>query len=102
MLFFAKLRARPYLHHQIHHWYNDIYSYGQSKLANILHANQLSSILKEQEANVSTNSLHPGAIVTNILRHHSIVNGVVTTLGKYVMKNVQHLELQRSRQEGTS
>ncbi|KAJ0967150.1 hypothetical protein J5N97_024067 [Dioscorea zingiberensis] len=69
--------------------YNDFYSYGQSKLANILHANQLSSILKEQEANVTINSLHPGAIVTNILRNRSIMNGVVTTLGKYVLKNVQ-------------
>ncbi|KAH7690762.1 Short-chain dehydrogenase/reductase SDR protein [Dioscorea alata] len=69
--------------------YNSFFSYGQSKLANILHANQLSSILKEQGANVTVNSLHPGPIVTNIHRHSPILNGIVTTLGKYVLKNVQ-------------
>ncbi|KAM0949503.1 putative very-long-chain 3-oxoacyl-CoA reductase [Dioscorea sansibarensis] len=69
--------------------YSAFFSYGQSKLANILHANQLSGILKEQGANVTINSLHPGPIVTNILRHSPILNGIVTTLGKYVLKNVQ-------------
>ncbi|XP_039132640.1 short-chain dehydrogenase TIC 32, chloroplastic-like [Dioscorea cayenensis subsp. rotundata] len=69
--------------------YNGFFSYGQSKLANILHANHLSSILKEQGTNVTINSVHPGAIVTNIFRHTPIIGGVVTALGKYVMKNVQ-------------
>uniref|UniRef100_A0A0E0GYP8 Uncharacterized protein n=1 Tax=Oryza nivara TaxID=4536 RepID=A0A0E0GYP8_ORYNI len=56
--------------------YNKIFAYGQSKLANILHSNLLSSNLKEQDAKVTVNSLHPGAVVTNIMRHWYFVNGM--------------------------
>ncbi|KAJ7513792.1 hypothetical protein O6H91_23G014500 [Diphasiastrum complanatum] len=47
-------------------------AYGKSKLANILHANELSRRLQFQEegANVTANSLHPGVINTNLLRHY--------------------------------
>ncbi|KAK1283747.1 hypothetical protein QJS10_CPB21g00418 [Acorus calamus] len=69
--------------------YNTIFAYGQSKLANILHANELSRRLREEEVSITANSLHPGAIVTNILRHHSFLNGIVTNLGKFILKNVQ-------------
>ncbi|KAJ8648126.1 hypothetical protein MRB53_001149 [Persea americana] len=68
--------------------YNSIYAYGQSKLANILHANELTRRLKEEGVKITANSLHPGAIVTNLLRHHSFLNGLATALGKYVLKNV--------------
>uniref|UniRef100_A0A1D1YA33 Short-chain dehydrogenase TIC 32, chloroplastic n=1 Tax=Anthurium amnicola TaxID=1678845 RepID=A0A1D1YA33_9ARAE len=44
-------------------------SYSRSKLANILHANELSRRLQEEGVNVTVNSLHPGAIMTNIGRH---------------------------------
>ncbi|KAM0949502.1 putative very-long-chain 3-oxoacyl-CoA reductase [Dioscorea sansibarensis] len=64
-------------------------SYGQSKLANILHANQLSSILKKQGANVTANSVHPGLIATKIFRHYPILHGIVTILSKCGIKNVQ-------------
>ncbi|XP_039145530.1 short-chain dehydrogenase TIC 32 A, chloroplastic-like [Dioscorea cayenensis subsp. rotundata] len=45
--------------------YNGYFSYDQLKLANILHANHLSSILKEQGANVTINSVHPGIIANH-------------------------------------
>ncbi|KAL6280408.1 hypothetical protein ACE6H2_017289 [Prunus campanulata] len=44
-------------------------AYAQSKLANILHANELTRRLKEEGAEVTANSLHPGTIVTNLLRY---------------------------------
>eukprot|EP00262_Sarcandra_glabra_P001596 TRINITY_DN11730_c0_g1_i1.p1 TRINITY_DN11730_c0_g1~~TRINITY_DN11730_c0_g1_i1.p1 ORF type:complete len:318 (+),score=50.67 TRINITY_DN11730_c0_g1_i1:188-1141(+) len=69
--------------------YNSIYAYSQSKISNILHANELNRRLKEEGVEITANSLHPGAIVTNLLRHHSIMNGIAGALGKYFVKNVQ-------------
>ncbi|XP_077241927.1 short-chain dehydrogenase TIC 32, chloroplastic-like [Tasmannia lanceolata] len=62
--------------------YNSLVGYGRSKLANILHANELARRLKEEEANITANSLHPGSINTNLLRHHSIVYGILNVFGK--------------------
>ncbi|KAJ0476049.1 putative very-long-chain 3-oxoacyl-CoA reductase [Helianthus annuus] len=53
--------------------YNHIYAYGLSKLANILHANELARHLKG--VNITANSLHPGFINTNIFRGHNIFMG---------------------------
>ncbi|KAK4431473.1 Short-chain dehydrogenase, chloroplastic [Sesamum alatum] len=69
--------------------YNSLSAYGQSKLANVLHANELARRLKEEKVEITANSLHPGAIATNLFRHHSFVNGLVAALGKHVMKNVE-------------
>ncbi|XP_029117282.2 short-chain dehydrogenase TIC 32, chloroplastic isoform X1 [Elaeis guineensis] len=72
--------------------YYSFLAYGQSKLANILHARELSNHLKEQGIEVTVNSLHPGVIATNILQHQRFWNGIVTAVSKYVlnvMKNVQ-------------
>ncbi|XP_038982729.1 short-chain dehydrogenase TIC 32, chloroplastic-like isoform X2 [Phoenix dactylifera] len=72
--------------------YYSFLAYGQSKLANILHARELSNHLKEQEIKVTVNSLHPGVITTNILRHRRFWNGIVIAVSKFVMnvmKNVQ-------------
>lgn len=69
--------------------YNRLQAYGQSKLANILHANELARKLKDDGFNITANSLHPGSITTNLLRHHSLVNGVIHSLGKLVLKNVE-------------
>ncbi|XP_050886207.1 short-chain dehydrogenase TIC 32, chloroplastic-like isoform X2 [Lathyrus oleraceus] len=55
--------------------YNSWRAYGQSKLANILHANELAKRLKDDGVNIIANSLHPGAIVTNLYRHTSAING---------------------------
>ncbi|KAJ8457852.1 hypothetical protein OPV22_030778 [Ensete ventricosum] len=49
--------------------YSDKKAYGQSKLANILHANELSRRLQEEGANITVNSIHPGLIMTNLMRH---------------------------------
>ncbi|XP_026409141.1 short-chain dehydrogenase TIC 32, chloroplastic-like [Papaver somniferum] len=69
--------------------YNQIWAYGQSKLANILHANELTRRLKEDGVQITANSLHPGSIMTNLLRHHSIIGGLSSTIGRLVLKNVQ-------------
>ncbi|XP_027358929.1 short-chain dehydrogenase TIC 32, chloroplastic-like isoform X4 [Abrus precatorius] len=69
-------------------------AYGQSKLAKILHANELARRLKEDGVDITVNSLHPGAIETNIHRH-LVFNGnyhiaiFVKMLARYVIKNVQ-------------
>lgn len=69
--------------------YSSFITYGQSKLANILHANELARQLKEEGVNITANSLHPGAIPTNLIRHHTFVEGVTNWIGKYFLKNVQ-------------
>ncbi|KAF5194244.1 Short-chain dehydrogenase tic 32 protein [Thalictrum thalictroides] len=68
--------------------YSTGYAYGQSKLANVLHANELARRLKEDGVQITANSLHPGSINTDLLRHHSIINGLVKAVGKYLLKNV--------------
>ncbi|XP_058181955.1 short-chain dehydrogenase TIC 32, chloroplastic-like [Rhododendron vialii] len=69
--------------------YSSLSAYGQSKLANVLHANQLARDLKDNGVEITANSLHPGAIATNLFRHYRLVSGLVDVLGKYVIKNVQ-------------
>ncbi|KAG4941691.1 hypothetical protein JHK87_045562 [Glycine soja] len=69
--------------------YHNWLAYGQSKLANILHANELARRLKQDGVDITANSLHPGAIVTNIFRHTSVLAGIINTLGRFVFKNVQ-------------
>ncbi|XP_008234205.1 PREDICTED: short-chain dehydrogenase TIC 32, chloroplastic-like [Prunus mume] len=62
--------------------YSSFAAYGQSKLANILHANELAKRLKEDGADITANSLHPGAVVTNLFRHNSTINGKPFTLAR--------------------
>ncbi|CAL5214843.1 unnamed protein product [Lathyrus oleraceus] len=69
--------------------YSSYFAYGQSKLANILHANELARRLKEERVQITVNSLHPGTIITNILRYHGYFNAVANMVGKYLLKNVQ-------------
>ncbi|KEH26388.1 NAD(P)-binding rossmann-fold protein [Medicago truncatula] len=67
-------------------------AYGQSKLANILHANELARYLKEDGVNITANSLHPGAIITNIVSPEvgqTIPKGLLNVLGEFVIKSVQ-------------
>ncbi|EOY24775.1 NAD(P)-binding Rossmann-fold superfamily protein isoform 3 [Theobroma cacao] len=49
-------------------------AYGQSKLSNILHAKELARRLKEEGVEITANSVHPGAIMTNLMRHHGFIN----------------------------
>ncbi|XP_065858308.1 short-chain dehydrogenase TIC 32, chloroplastic-like [Euphorbia lathyris] len=66
-----------------------VLGYARSKLANILHANELARRLKEDGVNLTANSVHPGAIATNLARHNSILDGTMSILGKLVLKNIQ-------------
>lgn len=71
--------------------YKPFNAYAQSKLANILHANELSRRLKEEGANVTANSLHPGVIATNIIRYinlNEIVATFLFTLAKPFTKTI--------------
>ncbi|XP_010529609.1 PREDICTED: short-chain dehydrogenase TIC 32, chloroplastic-like isoform X2 [Tarenaya hassleriana] len=68
--------------------YSRTTAYAESKLCNILHANELSEQLKEDEVNITANSLHPGGIMTNLFHHSGIINGIVQAVGKYVLKSV--------------
>ncbi|CAA3031509.1 Hypothetical predicted protein [Olea europaea subsp. europaea] len=68
--------------------YNSWAAYGQSKLANILHANELARRLKEDGAQITANSLHPGSITTNLFRHLGVFEGFLSTVGKFVFKNI--------------
>ncbi|CAH9114163.1 unnamed protein product [Cuscuta europaea] len=68
--------------------YSPWYAYGQSKLANVLHANELDRHLKEERVDITANSLHPGAITTNLFRHLSFIHGAVNSIGKYLLKNI--------------
>ncbi|PKU83880.1 short-chain dehydrogenase TIC 32, chloroplastic [Dendrobium catenatum] len=69
--------------------YNDRKAYGQSKLANILHALELSRRLKEEGANVTVNSVHPGVIMTNLMRHSFPMMKVIQVFTCLLWKNVQ-------------
>ncbi|KAH9672209.1 NAD(P)-binding Rossmann-fold superfamily protein [Citrus sinensis] len=53
--------------------YSDKKAYGQSKLANILHANELSRRFQEEGVNITANSVHPGLIMTNLFKHSAVV-----------------------------
>ncbi|KAE9452053.1 hypothetical protein C3L33_16045, partial [Rhododendron williamsianum] len=68
--------------------FRTMYVYGQSKLANILHANELAKHFKEEGVEITANSLHPGVIATKILRHRWFVNGVLNKLAKYFFKSI--------------
>lgn len=69
--------------------YSTLFAYGQSKLSNILHAKELARRLKEEGVEITANALHPGAIATNLLRFHGFINALATSVGKFVLKNVQ-------------
>ncbi|KAL9227468.1 hypothetical protein vseg_003152 [Gypsophila vaccaria] len=52
------------------HNYNGTRAYAQSKLANILHAKEIARQLKERNARVTINAVHPGIVKTGIIRAH--------------------------------
>ncbi|KAI4300134.1 hypothetical protein L6164_033545 [Bauhinia variegata] len=68
--------------------YSDKKAYGQSKLANILHANELSRRLKEEGVNITANSVHPGVIMTPLMRHSSFLMHLLKMFTFYIWKNV--------------
>jgi len=68
--------------------YNDKMAYGQSKLANLLHANELSRRLKEEGANITVNCVHPGLIMTNLMRHSFVLLKIIQVATFILWKNV--------------
>ncbi|KAJ4704710.1 short-chain dehydrogenase TIC 32, chloroplastic-like [Melia azedarach] len=68
--------------------YSDKKAYGQSKLANILHANELSRRLREEGVNITANSVHPGLIMTNLFKHSAIIMRVLKFFSFFLWKNV--------------
>ncbi|CAL4923676.1 unnamed protein product [Urochloa decumbens] len=68
---------------------NDFIAYGQSKLANILHCNELSRILKEEGLNISANAVDPGIIRTNLFRNRSIITVLLDTIGRIMCRSVE-------------
>ncbi|XP_071703409.1 short-chain dehydrogenase TIC 32, chloroplastic-like [Rutidosis leptorrhynchoides] len=68
--------------------YGPIRAYGVSKLANILHANELTRLFKEEKVDITANSLHPGAIATNLIRHHAFLQGLQNWVAKYFVKSI--------------
>ncbi|KAF3633230.1 Short-chain dehydrogenase TIC 32, chloroplastic [Capsicum chinense] len=68
--------------------YQDKVAYGQSKLANLLHANELSRRLQEEGANITVNSVHPGLIMTNLMRHSAFLMRIIRVFTCLLWKNV--------------
>ncbi|XWS67030.1 hypothetical protein CRYUN_Cryun05aG0251400 [Craigia yunnanensis] len=68
--------------------YNDKRAYGQSKLANILHANELSRRLQEEGVNITVNSVHPGLIMTPLFRHSGVLMKILKFFSFFIWKNV--------------
>ncbi|XP_024986014.1 short-chain dehydrogenase TIC 32, chloroplastic-like isoform X2 [Cynara cardunculus var. scolymus] len=67
--------------------YSHVYAYGLSKLANILHANELARRLKEG-VDITANSLHPGFIVTNIFRNFNIFTVLCNMILRHFVKDI--------------
>ncbi|KAK1409036.1 hypothetical protein QVD17_41295 [Tagetes erecta] len=67
--------------------YSATYAYGQSKLANVLHAYELSRRLQEEGVNITANALHPGLIKTNLARHGGIFS-IFTNVLQLFLKNI--------------
>jgi len=66
-------------------------AYGQSKLANILHAKELSRRLQEEGANVTANALHPGTMNTSIGKKEllvKIITGISFALARNFVKTI--------------
>jgi len=71
--------------------YSPFIAYSHSKLANILHANELSRRFQEEGCDLTANSLHPGVIFTNIVRYiagNSVLLPILSPLAKLVLKGV--------------
>ncbi|KAI5328950.1 hypothetical protein L3X38_028347 [Prunus dulcis] len=69
--------------------YHRYYAYAQSKISNILHANELTRRLKEEGAEVTANSLYPGTILRNLMRYDAFLKCILKVLGIFISKTVQ-------------
>ncbi|KAK4432374.1 Short-chain dehydrogenase B, chloroplastic [Sesamum alatum] len=68
--------------------YDDKKAYGQSKLANILHANELSRQLQAEGVKITVNSVHPGLIMTNLFKYSDFLIRILRIATFILWKNV--------------
>ncbi|XP_028206509.1 short-chain dehydrogenase TIC 32, chloroplastic-like [Glycine soja] len=82
--------------------YNNWCAYGQSKLANILHANELARRLKEDGIDITANSVHPGGTrSTNIHIHNRLLTGLVKIVRLFGVEKILGL-MAKNVQQGAS
>ncbi|KAH9646976.1 Short-chain dehydrogenase TIC 32 [Citrus sinensis] len=79
--------------------YNRFSAYGQSKLANVLHTSELARRLKEDGVDITANSVHPGAITTNLFRNISFFSETNEQNLNFFLKK-HHSQLQSHRFSG--
>ncbi|KAK4480949.1 hypothetical protein RD792_011809 [Penstemon davidsonii] len=65
--------------------YNEKRAYGQSKLANLLHANELSRHLRAEGVNITVNSVHPGLIMTNLYSYFGVLMSRIVKFMTYIL-----------------
>lgn len=70
--------------------YDGWIAYGQSKLANVLHAMELNNRYIRESRNIVAVSLHPGSVRTNLTRHTipSCVNSLVNGFLKLAIRQI--------------
>jgi WW domain-containing oxidoreductase len=69
-------------------------AYGQSKLCNILHTNELARRFKEEGVNITANSLHPGVIATNIFAEtHPVLDKILKATIAHMLKTIPQVWL---------
>ncbi|XP_038903124.1 short-chain dehydrogenase TIC 32 B, chloroplastic-like [Benincasa hispida] len=68
--------------------YSDKRAYGQSKLANILHIKELTRQFQEEGVNITANAVHPGLIMTPLMRHSMLLMRLLQAFTFFIWKNV--------------
>ncbi|KAI5067193.1 hypothetical protein GOP47_0017721 [Adiantum capillus-veneris] len=68
--------------------YNSWLAYGQSKLANVLHAKELTRRFQEEGVCIIANALHPGVIMTGLQKHSILAGKVAPFLVPFIMKTI--------------
>lgn len=68
--------------------YSDKRAYGQSKLANILHVKELNRRFQEEGVNITANAVHPGLIMTPLMRHSLFLMRLLQAFTFFIWKNV--------------
>jgi short-subunit dehydrogenase len=66
-----------------YHWFT---AYSNSKLANIYFTLSLQQKLASQKKQITTYSLHPGAVATDLGRHSFILNYLMSIAGYFFIK----------------
>ncbi|KAL3834910.1 hypothetical protein ACJIZ3_009646 [Penstemon smallii] len=69
--------------------YDGTRAYALSKLANVLHTKELAQRLKEMEANVTVNCVHPGIVRTRLTRdREGLITDLVFFLASKLLKTI--------------